>query len=41
MFMFFMLCVIGFGLARLGKLAKDNPSQTMQAASWIKQMFGK
>lgn len=41
MFGFIFFCLVVIGLCRLAKLAKDNPAQTMQAASWVKQMLSK
>ena len=42
MFMFLIgLCIIGYGLSRLGKLAKDHPDKALQAASLLRQVLRK
>jgi hypothetical protein len=38
---FIVVCVFAYGLAKLGKFIKNNPGQSLEAAKWIKGMFGR
>ena len=38
---FIVLCLVAFGLTRVFKYAKDNPGQTVQAASILKGWLNK
>jgi hypothetical protein len=38
---FVILCVMAYGIKRLAICAKNNPGQSMEAARWLKQRFGR
>jgi hypothetical protein len=42
MFTFFIfVCVVGYGLNKAAQFVKTNPTQSMEAAQWLKRLFGK
>lgn len=36
----FVFCLIGFGVSRMLKFVKNNPGQSIQAASLLKRWLG-